>query len=159
MFQFFAFHSTDKGWDASLDEHQVGGRCRWSCRSPCEDLAHRDAASAAMWHLDTPGDHPPWPLSGTSDNLHHCFLKEGFWHCKNSPAAIAWDTSVNSHGLKVSKILHSLLLVSKPPKCHTQICGWHNMDFYTVRGIACSLDILGHLLTTRGVPNSVYLSL
>lgn len=155
IFQFFSFHvhSTYKGCGTSLDEHQVGGGYRWSCRSSCGDLAQRDAAT---WYLDTPENHSPWPLRGATDNPHPCFLKEGVW--QNSPAGIVWATSGNSHGLKVSKILPSLPLVSKPPKCHVQICGWHNTDFYTVRGIACSLDTLGYLLTTWGVSNSVYLS-
>lgn len=55
------------------------------------------------------------------------FLKDGIW--QNSPARIVCAASVNSHGLKVSKILSSLPLVSKPPKRHMQICGWHNVDF------------------------------
>lgn len=87
------------------------------------------------------------------------FSKRGVLALQKQPCRHSVNTFVNSRGLKVSKILLRLPLVSKPPKCHTQVCGWHNVDFYTGRGITCSLDILGYLLTTRGVPNSVYLSL
>lgn len=54
---------------------------------------------AAMWLLDTPTGHPLQPLSGSSDNPHPHFLKDGFWHCISSLVGVVWAASGDPHGL------------------------------------------------------------
>ena len=71
----------------------------WSCRSPWGDPAYRDAADAALQHLDAPASLPSQPPSGSSNNPHPHFLKDRFWHCISNLAGVVWATSGNPHAL------------------------------------------------------------